>query len=234
MPWPSCLEINETLLTVKKGKTNFIEVQANNPTNHDIVIKRRTVSGRLQLVRSVTAIPLKLREETIENGSQVDQTCKVSECSVAFTDEIQSVVGTPDHIKNIDLKGLTPEQRSGCYLRMLAQEADAFSILRLGFPEKLHHDQGGEFENHLFKQLEKLVVLDIQGLPRIIRKAMAKWNASIVPSLPCCEPYRKRKNHNGKTTSRKWYTPIIARVTSQQDSRHFISYLADTLVYLLI
>jgi hypothetical protein len=51
MPWPSCLEINETLLTVKKGKTNFIEVQANNPTNHDIVIKQREVLGRLQLVR---------------------------------------------------------------------------------------------------------------------------------------------------------------------------------------
>ena len=81
---------------------------------------------------------------------------------------------------------------------------------------------------------KNVLVLHIQGLPRIIRKAMAKWNASIVPSLPCCEPYRKRKNHTGKTTSRKWYTPIIARVTSQQDSRHFISYLADTLVYLLI
>ncbi|CAB4016615.1 Retrovirus-related Pol poly from transposon [Paramuricea clavata] len=126
MPWPSCLEINETLLTVKKGKTNFIEVQANNPTNHDIVIKRRTVLGRLQLVRSVTAIPVKLREETVENGSQVDQTCKVSECSVPFTNETQPTVGIPDHIKNIDLKGLTPEQRSVA-LRMLAQEADAFS-----------------------------------------------------------------------------------------------------------
>jgi hypothetical protein len=126
MPLPSCLEINDTLLTVKKGKTNFIEVQVNNPTNHDIVIKRRTVLGRLQLVRSVTAIPVKLREETIENGSQVDQTCKVSECSVAFTDETQPVVCIPDHIKNIDLKGLTPEERSVA-LRMLAQEAGAFS-----------------------------------------------------------------------------------------------------------
>jgi transposase InsO family protein len=28
--------------------------------------------------------------------------------------------------------------------------------LRFGFPEKFHHDQGGEFENHLFKQLGKL------------------------------------------------------------------------------
>jgi hypothetical protein len=67
-----------------------------------------------------------LREETIENGSQVDQTCKVSECSVAFTDETQPLVGIPDYMKNIDLKGLTPEQRAVA-LRMLAQEADAFS-----------------------------------------------------------------------------------------------------------
>ena len=36
------------------------------------------------------------------------------------------MVGIPDHIKNIDLKGLTPEQRSVA-LRMLAQEANAFS-----------------------------------------------------------------------------------------------------------
>ena len=28
--------------------------------------------------------------------------------------------------------------------------------LRYGFPHKIHHDQGGEFENELFKQLEKL------------------------------------------------------------------------------
>jgi hypothetical protein len=38
MSGPSWLEFDDTLLTVKKGKTHFIEVQANNPTNHDIVL----------------------------------------------------------------------------------------------------------------------------------------------------------------------------------------------------
>ena len=37
MSGPSCLEFNDTLLTAKKGKTHFIEVQANNPTNHIVL-----------------------------------------------------------------------------------------------------------------------------------------------------------------------------------------------------
>ena len=29
-------------------------------------------------------------------------------------------------------------------------------VLRFGFPSRIHHDQGGEFENNLFKHLEEL------------------------------------------------------------------------------
>ena len=105
---------------VKQGKTNFIEVHVNNPTNYDVVMKRRTALGRLQLVRSVTRISVKLREENPAKASQ-----EASECSLSVHDKTEETC-IPDHIKNIDRKGLTPQQRS-IALSMLAQEADAFS-----------------------------------------------------------------------------------------------------------
>ena len=127
MPWPSSLELSETLLTVKKGKTNFVEVVVNNPTNHDVIIKRRTVLGRLQMVRSVTAIPVKMKEQGGEEVLQlnpIDDTCG---CSISVSDETHlTETDIPDHIKSISLQGLTQEQKLVA-LKMLAQEADTFS-----------------------------------------------------------------------------------------------------------
>ena len=122
MPWPSSPELGETLLTVKKGKTNFAEVVVNNPTNHDVIIKRRTVLGRLQMVRSVTAIPVKMKEQ---GGEEVSQLILVDVPSVS--DETQlTETDIPDHIKSISLQGLTQEQKLVA-LKMLAQEAKTFS-----------------------------------------------------------------------------------------------------------
>ena len=51
-PWPSGLEITETLLTVKKGKSSKVEIDIVNNTNHDIRLLGRTLLRRLQLVQS--------------------------------------------------------------------------------------------------------------------------------------------------------------------------------------
>ena len=58
-------------------------------------------------------------------------------------------------------------------------------ILRFGFPEKIHHDQGGEFENELFHNLEKLVILPIQEPLRITRKEMVRQNDLIGQCYLC-------------------------------------------------
>ncbi len=126
MPWPSSPELGETLLTVKKGKTNFAEVVVNNPTNHDVIIKRRTVLGRLQMVRSVTAIPVKMKEQ---GGEEVSQLILVDVPSVS--DETQlTETDIPDHIKSISLQGLTQEQKLVA-LKMLAQEAKTFQRMKM-------------------------------------------------------------------------------------------------------
>ena len=61
-PWPSGLEITETLLTVKKGKSIEVEIDIVNSTNHDIRLPGQTLLGRLQLVQSVTPVEVRLKD----------------------------------------------------------------------------------------------------------------------------------------------------------------------------
>ncbi|KAK2558824.1 hypothetical protein P5673_019039, partial [Acropora cervicornis] len=68
-PWPNGLEISETLLTVKKGKSTRVDIDITNNTNHEIVLKGRTPLGRLQLVQSVTPVEVKIKEpDSGDNG----------------------------------------------------------------------------------------------------------------------------------------------------------------------
>ena len=44
-PWPSGLEVSETLLSVKKGKSSQVDIDITNNTNHAIVLRGRTLLG---------------------------------------------------------------------------------------------------------------------------------------------------------------------------------------------
>ena len=61
-PWPNGLDISDTLLTVKKGKSSQVDIEITNNTNHAIVLPGRSLLGRLQLVRSVTPVEVKVKE----------------------------------------------------------------------------------------------------------------------------------------------------------------------------
>ena len=59
---PEGLEVHETLLNIKPGKTSKVQVAVYNGTDHDIVLKGRTLLGVLQAVKSVTAADVSLNE----------------------------------------------------------------------------------------------------------------------------------------------------------------------------
>ena len=63
----SDVEVNQTFLNVPGGASCKVARQASNPTNHDIVLKNRTVLGKLQLVKSVTPLEVVHKELPEQN-----------------------------------------------------------------------------------------------------------------------------------------------------------------------
>ena len=63
-PWPDGLSVHETVTTVKQGSTSQVKIYVTNTTNHDIVVRKHTVLGSLQLIRSITPVEVKLAEKS--------------------------------------------------------------------------------------------------------------------------------------------------------------------------
>ena len=73
--YPSDLEIPETQLTVTGASTCRVNIRVDNPSKHDVVLKGWTVLGRLQQVKSVTPLEVKLKETpvpTADGPAKVD------------------------------------------------------------------------------------------------------------------------------------------------------------------
>ena len=103
-PWPNGLEVSETLLTVKKGKSSLVDIDITNNTSHEIVLRERILISRLKLLHSVTTVEVKIKgpdssaSDTQPKGVQVSET----------TEPVQTVnerlggvpMGIPSHIRD--------------------------------------------------------------------------------------------------------------------------------------
>ena len=100
-------------------------------------------------------------------------------------------------------------------------------VLRFGFPCRLHHDQGKEFENMLFKQFQKhcgvihswTTPYHPEGNGQVER--FNRTLLSMLRTLP------KDHKHDWKNHVNKVVMHIIALGMSPLDTRHFSYYLAD-------
>ena len=129
---PHGLNVQQTVLSVSP-QTSRIHLDIFNSTNHDIFLPNRTELGRLELVRTVTPLEVKLREPP-ENDSKDSETSMNSPDKVSVSvDSIkteQSQQQSPDlhHIiSDTDLSDLNLEQAQLAG-KMLLEELDSFSI----------------------------------------------------------------------------------------------------------
>ena len=63
VPWPDGLSIPEAVLSFKPGKSCTVSVEVTDMSKRDISFQGRTVLGRLEPVRSVTPLKMKLVQE---------------------------------------------------------------------------------------------------------------------------------------------------------------------------
>ena len=99
---PYGLVVSESLFSLKPGKSNVIKFRVKNITNHNIVLPKRTVLGRIQLVQSVTPLDVTLKQNVVHR-EQIANENFLSE--VVFEDNISN------HIKHINLDGLAENQK---------------------------------------------------------------------------------------------------------------------------
>jgi hypothetical protein len=118
--WPSGLTIQETLTTIKMGKSSIIDIPVSNTTGRDIVLPKRLELGRLQLVRSVTPLEVKLSDEGTEYKENSPADKSETSCKSNSNGPKESKV------PEVDLSDLTTEQQRQAR-EMLCQEEDAFA-----------------------------------------------------------------------------------------------------------
>ena len=133
--YPSDLEIPETQLTVTSASTSRVNIRVDNPSKHDVVLKGRTVLGRLQQVKSITPLEVKLNEThvpTADGPSRVDISSESESSSNCCTEQRKEeedfeIKKPPcSHIPSVDTDELSEEQKT-IVRKMLEEEAESFS-----------------------------------------------------------------------------------------------------------
>ena len=106
---PEGLEVNETLLNIKPGKTSKVQIFVYNETDHDIVLRGRTSLGVLEAIKSVTPADVRLSECRIQNDHEHVETAE-SQGSRRSSLPKQQEKGGEYHLPAVDLSGLDHDQ----------------------------------------------------------------------------------------------------------------------------
>ena len=101
---------------------------------------------------------------------------------------------------------------------------------KYGFPTKIHHDQGREFKNCLFRQLQKYKNTQaLQTLKQLLTTLKGtQLKDLIVHCYLCCGPWMRRRREIGVTMWAKLYTHTTVRLEKQQVTLLSIRFLVES------
>ena len=122
-PWPHGLEVNQLLLTLSKGSSHRVNLSIYNATDHQILLKARTVLGRLEPVKSVVPVDIKLNNTPVIESNVIES--DIQQRPVTLSEEKMQNI-SPDFLKQFDLDSLDCEQRKLAE-NMLLSNAESFS-----------------------------------------------------------------------------------------------------------
>ena len=104
----------------------MVQITVHNTTSRDILLRNRTVLGRLQLVKSATPLEVKLRQNIENDHSESPPQISVNHVGKKQTAKPRLERKNEHVIRNIDLSGLRLEQRNSAR-EMLLEESESFS-----------------------------------------------------------------------------------------------------------
>ena len=120
---PEELQMSESLLYKKPGACSSLKIPIQNPTDHDIVLPRRTLIGRLKSVSAVVPLPnVNCKLPNSQNSDSPSMQEYSSEKGQQSTAEVES----DNWLPSVDLTHLEPEQRP-VVEKMLIEENAAFA-----------------------------------------------------------------------------------------------------------
>ena len=128
---PDDLVVSESLTYLQKGRSCSITVLVQNPTNHDIVIKGRTILGSLKAISTMVQIPCNWStSENSDNSEEIGSNSDASECKVDMSQTVTQENHERDESKqwdpDIDLSHLTKDQQEAVR-KVLREECAVFA-----------------------------------------------------------------------------------------------------------
>ena len=126
---PTGLELKETLFTLPKGYSFRINIEVYNSSEHAITLNGRSVLGHVELVKSVTPISVKLKneprldsEETLPLNTKMKQNERIKVETAPLTISAEN----NEFLNQFDLSFLSAEQKQSVY-KVLLEESDSFA-----------------------------------------------------------------------------------------------------------